>query len=46
MRAVRLPDEDQPRKAPANSTRNDIWWLIGAAALIGMGIALLLLVKL
>jgi FOG: FHA domain len=27
-------------------TRNDIWWLIGAAALIGMGIALLLLVKL
>jgi len=47
MRAVRLPEDDQPRKAAAgNSTRNDIWWLIGAAALIGMGIALLLLVKL
>ncbi|HEX3123839.1 MAG TPA: FHA domain-containing protein [Rhodanobacteraceae bacterium] len=46
MRAVRLPEDDQPRKAAAaNSTRNDIWWLIGAAALIGMGIALLLLVK-
>ena len=46
MRAVRLPEEDQPRKPASNSTRNDIWWLIGAAALIGMGIALLLLVKL
>ena len=46
MRAVRLPEDDQPRKTAANSTRNDIWWLIGAAALIGMGIALLLLVKL
>ena len=44
MRAVRLPEDDQPR--PANGpVRNDIWWLIGAAALIGMGIAMLLLVK-
>jgi len=45
MRAVRLPEDDEPRPAPANGSRNDIWWLIGAAALIGMGIALLLLVK-
>lgn len=44
MRAVRLPEDDQP--SPANGpVRNDIWWLIGAAALIGMGIAMLLLVK-
>jgi pSer/pThr/pTyr-binding forkhead associated (FHA) protein len=45
MRAVRLPEEEHPRTQPANSTRNDIWWLIGAAALIGLGIAMLLLVK-
>jgi pSer/pThr/pTyr-binding forkhead associated (FHA) protein len=46
MRAVRLPGEDSAKPvAPNGSTRNDIWWLIGAAALIGMGIALLLLVK-
>lgn len=45
MRAVRLPEEDPPPAKTANSSRNDIWWLIGAAALIGMGIALLLLVK-
>lgn len=44
MRAVRLPEDDvQP--AASNGSRNDIWWLIGAAALIGLGIALLLLVK-
>ncbi len=45
MRAVRLPEEDRPKSQPASSTRNDIWWLIGAAALIGLGIAMLLLVK-
>ena len=45
MRAVRLPGEDPPRAPSTNSTRNDIWWLIGAAALIGLGIAMLLLVK-
>src|SRR5512135_1608611 len=44
MRAVRLPEEERPAPRLGNS-RNDIWWLIGAAALIGMGIALLLLVK-
>ena len=45
MRAVRLP-EDEPKRTPENNApRNDIWWLIGAAALIGAGIALLLLVK-
>jgi hypothetical protein len=45
MRAVRLPEEERPKAQPVNSTRNDIWWLIGAAALIGIGIAMLLLVK-
>src|SRR5262252_6366918 len=47
MRAVRLPDEDddRPRAAVPGPARNDIWWLIGAAALIGLGIAMLLLVK-
>jgi pSer/pThr/pTyr-binding forkhead associated (FHA) protein len=45
MRAVRLPEEDRHKAQPVNSTRNDIWWLIGAAALIGLGIAMLLLVK-
>jgi len=45
MRAVRLPDEERPAPHGGNGARNDIWWLIGAAALIGMGIALLLLVK-
>jgi pSer/pThr/pTyr-binding forkhead associated (FHA) protein len=45
MRAVRLPDDDKPALAPNSAARNDIWWLIGAAALIGAGIAMLLLVK-
>ena len=45
MRAVRLPEEDRHKAQPVNSARNDIWWLIGAAALIGLGIAMLLLVK-
>ena len=45
MRAVRLPEDDAPPPAADGSSRNDVWWLIGAAALIGLGIALLLLVK-
>jgi pSer/pThr/pTyr-binding forkhead associated (FHA) protein len=43
MRAVRV-DDLEPAAAD-NRSRNDIWWLIGAAALIGLGIGLLLLVK-
>lgn len=43
MRAVDVPDP--PKAAAAAPSRNEIWWLIGAAALIGTGIALLLLVK-
>lgn len=43
MRAVDVPDAPKGGEAPAS--RNEIWWLIGAAALIGTGIALLLLVK-
>jgi len=44
MRAVDVPD---PTKSTAtlNGSRNEIWWLIGAAALIGAAIALLLLVR-
>jgi hypothetical protein len=47
MRAVQMPLDSGPARpaAPANGARNDIWWLISAAALIGLGIALLLLVK-
>jgi len=46
MRAVRLPDDAEPSKPAAKAgSRNDIWWLIGAAALIGAGIMLLLLVR-
>ena len=46
MRAVRLPEDAEPQASgKADGARNDIWWLIGAAALIGAGIALLLLVK-
>src|SRR5262249_17138614 len=45
MRAVRLAEADAPQSEPNPATRNDIWWLIGAAALIGLGITLLLLVK-
>lgn len=49
MQAVNLPDARPPRPAaaPVNpdtlSNRNEIWWLIAAAALIGGAIALLLL---
>jgi pSer/pThr/pTyr-binding forkhead associated (FHA) protein len=44
MQAIRLPD--QAKAAPADErNRNDIWWLIGAAALIGLGIAVLLFIK-
>jgi len=45
MQAVRLPEEKRAPRAPSPSSRNDIWWLIGAAALISAGIAMLLLVK-
>jgi pSer/pThr/pTyr-binding forkhead associated (FHA) protein len=52
MQAVDVPDPVNPARKPApqpaqapSSSRNEIWWLIGAAALIGAGIALLLLVK-
>ncbi|MBU6200052.1 MAG: FHA domain-containing protein [Xanthomonadaceae bacterium] len=45
MRAI-----DKPASAPASSAeernRNDIWWLIGAAALIAAGIAVLLYISL
>lgn len=44
MRAVDVPDPSAKDRGAASS-RNEIWWLIGAAALIGAGIALLLLVK-
>ncbi|MEO8670507.1 MAG: FHA domain-containing protein [Tahibacter sp.] len=48
MQAVNLPDPRQPAiKAPEPpaGSRNEIWWLIAAAALIGAAIALLLLVR-
>ena len=54
MQAVDVPDPpsagrkgaaDKPSAPAPSSSRNEIWWLIGAAALIGAGIALLLLVK-
>ncbi len=34
-----------PTEAASERSKNDIWWLIGAAALIGLGIAVLLFVK-
>jgi pSer/pThr/pTyr-binding forkhead associated (FHA) protein len=42
MQAIRMHDATAP--APERN-RNDIWWLIGAAALIAVGIALLLFVR-
>jgi pSer/pThr/pTyr-binding forkhead associated (FHA) protein len=44
MQAIRLPDKQQPTRTQ-DRNKNDIWWLIGAAALIGLGLALLLFVK-
>lgn len=48
MRAIQLPDES-PAKPPApqaeRANSNDIWWLIGAAAVIAACLALLFLVK-
>ncbi len=44
MRAVNMPEQVASARQ-ATTSRNDIWWLIGAAALIGLGVALLLLVK-
>lgn len=44
MQAIRMPEP--PRRASVDErNRNDIWWLIGAAALIGLGLAVLLFVK-
>jgi pSer/pThr/pTyr-binding forkhead associated (FHA) protein len=44
MQAIRAPD--QPKRAPVDDrNRTDIWWLIGAAALIGLGLAVLLFMK-
>jgi pSer/pThr/pTyr-binding forkhead associated (FHA) protein len=48
MKAIQLPDERVAEdKAPREdkSSKNDIWWLIIAAALIAAGLALLFLVK-
>ena len=45
MRAIRLPEDERPAAPAEERNRNDIWWLIGAAALIGRGHRLLLLVK-
>ena len=42
MQAIRLPDA---KAASPERNKNDIWWLIGAAALIAVGIALLLFVR-
>lgn len=49
MQAVNLPEPGPPKPRPpvpveeSASSRNEIWWLIAAAALIGGAIALLLL---
>lgn len=41
MQAIRAPEPQKP--APANErSRNDVWWLIGAAVVSAIGIALLL----
>jgi pSer/pThr/pTyr-binding forkhead associated (FHA) protein len=43
MQAVRA--STSPSTPKAERDRNDIWWLIGAAALIAIGLAVLLLVR-
>jgi pSer/pThr/pTyr-binding forkhead associated (FHA) protein len=48
MRAIQLPDEadaKQPQARAERNNSNDIWWLIGAAAVIAVCMALLFLVK-
>ncbi|MDR3389853.1 MAG: FHA domain-containing protein [Rudaea sp.] len=45
MQAIRLPAEQSQRAPVEDRNRNDIWWLIGAAALIGLGLAVLLFVR-
>ena len=48
MRAIQLPDEGgakQPETRVERNNSNDIWWLIGAAAVIAVCMALLFLVK-
>jgi pSer/pThr/pTyr-binding forkhead associated (FHA) protein len=42
MQAIRLPES---KPATPERNKNDIWWLIGAAALIAVGIALLLFIR-
>ena len=41
MRAVPKPVQPAPAKPADERNKNDIWWLIGAAALIALGIAVL-----
>ena len=41
MRAVPRPNLPPPKPASEDRNKNDIWWLIGAAALIAVGIAVL-----
>ena len=44
MRAIQ-PSGSAPSAPASDRNKNDIWWLIGAAALIGLGVAVLLFVK-
>jgi len=41
MRAVPRPTQPAPARPVDDRNKNDIWWLIGAAALIAIGIAVL-----
>ena len=48
MQAISLPDDETPAPVGAehgafDTGKNDIWWLIAAAALIAAGMALLFL---